>query len=658
MKASFKQFFLKHPILIGLAIFALVMLPIQFFNYQHYRSLKNQESAALAKHTIGVEADLQEILSQSASSAKILQFIVADYGVPENFDSLAQAILEAHHHIDGLQLLDSAGTMVHGYPPQKNEVLGLDVLHAPPANTDGAGNLRLKDHSMQGPFSLKQGGQSFMGRSPIYKNGAVAGFAATVVKVPTLRRALGLDSLQNHPFSYQFLALDENGDEKVLFTSKTLNEAASGATFVQIDHAPWKVQLYPNQRGPYTSVWLFLGLGAILALCSGLLTWQLLGTPNHLKQMVQEKTKLLRQSNEKFKSLVDQATDGIFITSKQGVIEEVNLKGATMLGYKENELTGRTLTDIYDPTELQLKPIRFKELWAGKAILHERRMRRKDGTIFYGEVNAKMIPDGKFLGILRDITERRETRLMMERQNVALEKTNAELAQFVYSASHDLRAPLSSLLGLIDIIKLEHQEPELQKKLSMMNKALLNMDNFINDIIHYSRNRHVPVAVETIDFNKLMTNVLTSLWYLPNRNHIEITLGLVEYTPFFSDRKRVSVLLSNLISNAIKYHDLEDRDPKILVQADTDEDRAILTIRDNGPGIPEDQLDKIFHMFYRIPSKAMGSGLGLYIVKEVLDKMNGSIQVSSKMGQGTLFTVTIPNQKQKVPYDTKENIAY
>jgi PAS domain S-box-containing protein len=610
MKASVKNFLLKHPLFLGLAAFAFVFLLSQTLTYQHYLLLKSQEQTAVANHALWVEGELQTVFDQCFSSTQTLRFIVEQYGIPQNFDSVVQILLSSHRHTDALQLVDSRGTITHVHPLKGNAVLGYNILQDPLTHKTALATIEKKDYFMAGPIALKQGGLGFVGRVPIYNKDHFMGFSAAVVKMPTLLRAIHLDSLERGPFSYQFLKLGDHGSEEILFTSKHLTPGFSKGASIQMNNAEWKLNIFPNKKKAYASVWLFFALGTALALLSGIITWQFLGIPNYLSQMVQEKTKMLKESREKFRSLIEQASDGIFMTSREGVIEEVNIKGAAMLGYKEHELIGLTLNDIYEPKELLKNPIKFKELWAGQTVLHERRMRRKNGSFFYGEVNAKMIPDGRFLGILRDITERRETRLQLEKQNLALEKTNAELAQFVYSASHDLRAPLCSLLGLVGVIKLEHQEPELLKKLEMMNKAVINLDNFINDIIQYSRNRHVSVMAEPIHFKNIVADILTNLWYLPNRHNIDISLEMQDNAPFVSDKRRVSILLNNLISNAIKYHDLEQHNPYIKVNVATDKDGAVLQIKDNGPGIPEAYLDKIFQMFYRMPSKTMGFRAG------------------------------------------------
>mgnify|MGYP003659443765 CR=1 FL=1 len=173
------------------------------------------------------------------------------------------------------------------------------------------------------------------------------------------------------------------------------------------------------------------------------------------------------------------------------------------------------------------------------------------------------------------------------------------------------------------------------------------LDDFIKDIIEYSRNKHVALKLESINFTILIEHSIESLWYLENTQKINIKINVEDKVDFVSDSKRISVLLNNFISNAIKYHDISNDNAAIWIDVKTTKKEAVLIIKDNGVGMAEHQLEKIFEMFYRVSSKVMGSGIGLFIVKEVLSKLNGTIDVQSKIGKGSTFTLRIPNESGK-----------
>jgi signal transduction histidine kinase len=163
-------------------------------------------------------------------------------------------------------------------------------------------------------------------------------------------------------------------------------------------------------------------------------------------------------------------------------------------------------------------------------------------------------------------------------------------------------------------------------------------------IINYSRNSRLPVNYEKIDFSALIHQCLEQLNYLPERSKIEVQIRVNEQAPFYSDRNRIQTLLNNLLSNAIKYHNASQKHPWVHIQVYTDADRAELEIKDNGAGISRKHLDKIFLMFYRATTEKSGSGLGLYITKEIVDKMSGGIEVKTEEGIGTSFYVNLPNK--------------
>lgn len=229
--------------------------------------------------------------------------------------------------------------------------------------------------------------------------------------------------------------------------------------------------------------------------------------------------------------------------------------------------------------------------------------------------------------------------------NEELRKTNSELDRFVYSVSHDLRAPITSVLGLIHITQNE-QDPELrQQYFLLMENSLKRLDSFIHDIIDYSRNNRLESQPELIYFDELIEEVAASLRYMPDASTIELIRDFSVDVPFYTDRRRLKVILTNLISNAVRYYNPSQERPYIKFSVRTSEQQALLRVEDNGIGIEEMYLPKIFNMFFRAHQESKGSGLGLYIVKETVKKLEGNIKVHSTINSGTCFYITLPNQR-------------
>jgi PAS domain S-box-containing protein len=250
----------------------------------------------------------------------------------------------------------------------------------------------------------------------------------------------------------------------------------------------------------------------------------------------------------------------------------------------------------------------------------------------------------KIHGTLMDINDRKIIEEHLQHQNDELQKINAQLDRFVYSVSHDMRAPLASVLGLITIVQLEADVEKKNEYMGFMKKSIHKLDDFIRDIIDFSRNNRTEILKEKIDLNKLIEDIRQGIHYVAEADRIEWQVQIREEQPLVSDPKRISVILSNLLSNAVRYSDLNKAHPQILIQVRVTTQSAWLIVADNGLGIAAEHLDKIFNMFYRATDHKPGSGLGLYIVKETIEKLHGSIKVKSQVKKGTTFEVCIPNQ--------------
>ncbi|MEK6482138.1 sensor histidine kinase [Catalinimonas sp. 4WD22] len=229
-------------------------------------------------------------------------------------------------------------------------------------------------------------------------------------------------------------------------------------------------------------------------------------------------------------------------------------------------------------------------------------------------------------------------------KNEELTRLNKELDVFVYRTSHDLRAPLTSTMGLIEVLRMEEDPKRFEKYLDLQEQALNRLDDFIQDILNYSRNTRLEVVCEPIDLRVMLEEVFSLYQHLSNYNLLEKRTDIRQEGEFYGDKKRLSIILNNLISNAFRYYDPEKPKPYLNVKAFTNKEKAEITVEDNGLGIDEKHHDKIYDMFYRASSSAKGSGLGLFIVKESVTKMGGEIYLKSKKGEGCTFIIILPNQ--------------
>ncbi len=228
-----------------------------------------------------------------------------------------------------------------------------------------------------------------------------------------------------------------------------------------------------------------------------------------------------------------------------------------------------------------------------------------------------------------------------------LEERNFELDQFVYKTSHDLRSPLSSVLGIIHLLNIEPDSSRIPDYIKRIEGRILRLDDFIQSMLHYSRNNRSEIKSQLIRFEDLLEDCIDDLKFYKHFDQVSIKVQLAEAPKdFYSDPVRIKIIFANLISNAIKYQDYEKEYRRIEITIQSVAEGVVLLVEDNGIGIDTPYLANIYNMFFRATEASEGSGLGLYIVKQTIDKLKGTIQIDSEgLGKGLLVRVEIPNLK-------------
>lgn len=224
----------------------------------------------------------------------------------------------------------------------------------------------------------------------------------------------------------------------------------------------------------------------------------------------------------------------------------------------------------------------------------------------------------------------------------ALEQTNKELDRFVYSVSHDLSAPLKSILGLVNISKLDSTPIDKQVYLGQIEVSVRKLETFIGEILDYSRNKRLELELERIQLKELCSEILDNLKFMDEFAHVKVRVEVKEDAAIYNDRMRLKIILNNLITNAIKFQkQLPGHEPLIIISAYNTNESTVISIEDNGEGIRPQVLKNIFEMFYRGNDRSKGSGLGLYIAKETAERISGEITVESEYGKGSIFRLKL-----------------
>jgi PAS domain S-box-containing protein len=381
---------------------------------------------------------------------------------------------------------------------------------------------------------------------------------------------------------------------------------------------------------------------------------------------------ILKESEKKYRQIVETAQEGIWLVDEDNKTIFVNNKLCEILGYNRTEMIGKAIFTLMDAKGKNI----VEKLLLNKEDSYTRQSRfkffSKSGKEIWTRISANPLFDevGIYKGSLAMVTDITESKKADEKlgklnkelayqnrekeiraaeltlSNKELEKTNIELDRFVYSVSHDLRSPLTSILGLVSLIEEDSREPDTLEQVKMIRTSIHRLDGFIKNILNYSQNNRTGLEKQKIPIKKTIHEIVDYVCNIKGAEGISFQVDIDEKQPFYSDWQRFHTILENLISNAINYHTKEVSGRYLKLTGTSDEKELKLSISDNGIGIEAAYHAKIFNMFYRIPGTIAGSGFGLYIVKETLEKLHGTIEIQSEKGVGTTFIISLKNLKE------------
>lgn len=361
---------------------------------------------------------------------------------------------------------------------------------------------------------------------------------------------------------------------------------------------------------------------------------------NDMLQNLEDFTDALRTRELQYRSLAENMREGLVQIGTNFEITYANPHFCYIFGYEEQEIMGRNIyaiigltagkgkqTQLFDPDEAEQVEIRLVD------------REGKDRWVLVSSTRAVTEAQQHHINaIFTDITTLKQT------ESDLLYK-NRELDTFVYKASHDLKAPLSSLRGLTDIAKNEIQpEDSVGTFLDLIMTTIDKMDSVLLGLLEVTWIKQGSLEYVEMELESLVELVLAAIQHAPGYSSVKFTIEIPKGFTMLMDIKLMNSVLQNLIFNAVKYHREEGDDKWVRISASRDAYTTYLSVQDNGPGIPLDARDRLFDMFFRASLKSHGSGLGLYIVRNSVEKMGGSVRLKSQLGVGSEFIVELPNE--------------
>jgi PAS domain S-box-containing protein len=354
---------------------------------------------------------------------------------------------------------------------------------------------------------------------------------------------------------------------------------------------------------------------------------------------------LLRESENKFKIIFTKSSaNKLLIDPETYYITDANQAALDFYGYSIDEITKLKISQIISLSN-ETFDHQMSNLKKNKNGEYEFIHRLSSGELRNVKVHTSVIDSaGKVMiySIILDITEEINQRKEIIQKKEELEKINLELDNFVYSISHDLRSPILSIKGLAKLV-LQSKDLNLENRhfLDMIMTSASRQDNTIQEILEYARNSRVNVSNTEFDFVEMVQTIFDDLKF-STECETKLFIHPATKTIINSDQLRINVLLKNLIGNSIKYSQ-KHSDSWVKVNFESKQNNYLITIQDNGEGISKKHLDRVFEMFYRATTNSVGTGLGLYICKDIIKKLGGEIGIESEPGVGTTITFQISN---------------
>jgi PAS domain S-box-containing protein len=314
------------------------------------------------------------------------------------------------------------------------------------------------------------------------------------------------------------------------------------------------------------------------------------------------------------------------------------------LGRTSDYYVGKNARDIYAEDRYKKLSYYFEKLFNGESVSFEWDFNNQH-YIFLGKPCVEKDGNIKTAILLtQNITDSKLQSLKLNKTLAELEAKNFELDSFVYRTSHDLRSPLASILGLADLILMEQDLPSIYECTIRIRDSVKKLDTTINSILEYSRNDNLEIQKTEVNLAALWNQCVEVHNNMPGAQRITFCSDGDLEEKFMVDPFRIQIIFNNLISNSIKYHDLAKENLFVRLTIRKSINGLQLTVADNGLGINKEHIPRVFNMFYRGNKLSQGAGLGLYIVKQVVDKLGGVLMLDSEEGKGTTFSITIPLQ--------------
>ena len=641
------KWFLTRPNTTGALVSLLLLMLLSIVVGLRYKVIKENQQHEMSNIINVVHQNIQQVLKNSYTATLTLAMTINDKGVPENFDIIAPQLVNSNASIDAVQLVPD-GIIKYVYPLNGNEsAINYDILNTPSVQKEARKSIKTKLIYFAGPLKLKQGGIGVVGRLPIFKNNKFWGFSAVIIKLETLFKLSGIESINNSKYYFQFSKVNPDTHKEEFYLPEKQDFSKKYYQTITIPDGDWKLYLIAREKnGILHQVTTSSVLGLLLALMSGLWVASIMKKPAKLQLQIYEQAKKILYNEAEFKTIFEQAPVGIArVDAQNGNFITVNDEYCRILGYTENELIQMNFQSLTHPDDAE-NDINNMDLLK-KGVIdefdEEKRYIHKSGrTVWVNLIVSKLWKKDETptnnIAIIEDITEKKRAEEELKQSFEIVSEQNKRLLNFSYIVSHNLRSHTSNIETISSFLETAETKDERDEMIGLLKKvsASLNetMSN-LNEVVSIRTN--INLTVERLNLHEYVEKAKTVLTeQIAKKNaviHNEVNPDVeVNYNTAYLE----SILL-NFISNAVRYSH-PDRKPEIFISYDADS--KTLKIKDNGIGIDMAKNgDKLFGMYKTFNGNPDSKGIGLFITKSQVEAMGGKIETESELNKGTTFTI-------------------
>ena len=448
------KWFLMRPNTTGTFVFVLLLLLLGFVIKLRYNIVRENRHREMSNIINVVHQNFQQILKNSYTTTLTLAMTINDEGIPENFDTIAPQLVDKNATIDAVQLVPN-GVIKYVYPLSRNEeAIGYNILLAPKVKDEAIKSIKSRLIYFAGPLQLKQGGIGVVGRLPVFKDNKFWGFSAVIIRLETLFKISGIQSIDDTKYYFQFSKKNPQTQKEEFFMPNKEDFSHKFYQTVTIPDGDWKLYLIARDKnGLIYQVITSTILGFLLALICSLWVVSILKKPAKLQLQIYEQAKKIFHSEIEFKTIFDQAPVGIAkIDAQNGDFITTNSEFCRIVGYDEKELTHTNFQKITHPDDLESNVECLKKLQDGsvKEFDIEKRYIHKSGrTVWVNIIVSKLWKENENptynIAIVEDITEKKRAEEELKQSFEIVSEQNKRLLNFSYIVSHNLRSHTSNI---------------------------------------------------------------------------------------------------------------------------------------------------------------------------------------------------------------------